>query len=210
MKFCEATKEQKQYLVLGTIVGIALLIGLGQFVLVPLQMKWGQARLELDDLTAKLEKAGRLIESKKILDDNLKISRRDIHQVADYFIPDVENPLSWVTEVLYEHARDVGVNVRAVSERESPPSLQLFSDEKQVKFQAYTVRLNANCSYAKLKHLVASLQSGNPYLCVTGIEIEARLADPINHQVTLDVQWPMWVEPEVATQLVVEQGEDHG
>ena len=108
MKFSEMTKEQKQYAVLGVLVGVALMVGLSQFVLAPLQTKLAGARRELDDLTDKIHRAERLIKSEETLRVNVRESTEQLNLATRKYIPDADNPLSWATQVLYEQARAAG------------------------------------------------------------------------------------------------------
>lgn len=210
MKFSEMTKEQKQYAVLGVLVGVALMVGLSQFVLAPLQTKLAGARRELDDLTDKIHRAERLIKSEETLRVNVRESTEQLNLATRKYIPDADNPLSWATQVLYEQARAVGIDIQSVSEAGSSSVLSRLVEAGDVNFGSYSVRINTRCSYDQLKVLLREMHASNPYLSVAGLNIIGKPASPPEHDVTIRVEWPLWTEmPEVGPDLE-KLGENHG
>jgi len=58
------------------------------------------------------------------------------------------------------------------------------------------------------------LESANPYLCVSSVNVEAQPGDPAVHKMWIEIQWPVWADPSVrdnmAGQLEEMQGAENG
>ncbi len=210
MNFNTMTKEQKQYVFLGAIVGVTSIFASVQFVIVPVKNNWLEARSELEGLQADVEKADRMIASERSLRQNLSESDAQISDAIRLSLPDVDNPLAWATQNIYQQARAVGIDIQAISEVGSSQVLNALVKEKHRTFGSYAVRVSTNCGYADVGRLIATVESGNPYASVTGIAIDARSDRPQSHTIMIDVEWPVLSDTDLAEKIVNEKGENHG
>ncbi len=157
MKIGEMNKEQKQHLFLGVLGGIFVLYCVVSFGVTPLWAAWKTTRADYDDLTAKLEDADHLMGSRETLGQNLDVSRQVIQAATQEYIPDVQNPLSWATQKLYNQAREVGIDIQSVSETGASKALQLQGENSDRVFDSYAVRIVFDSTYDEVKKLVALL-----------------------------------------------------
>ena len=188
------SKEQKQYVVLGALVGAILLYSLTTLVLGPLQRNWAQAREEIKELEAKTAEASRLIRNRAALSADLAESSAAVGTAAAEFIPDPANPLAWATLALYAVGREVGLDIRAVSEISAPQVLLAQGKDGIRQFGAYAVRIDAQCNFALLRKFLGALEESNPYLCVSGIAVQGRPEQPEEHVTNLTLEWPAWID----------------
>ena len=202
MKFSELTKEQKQYIMLGAIAAVFAAYCVVNFGVTPLWSAWKTARADYEDLAAKLEDADRLMGSRDTIRENLDISQEAMNRALQEYIPELENPLSWATEKIYNLARTIGLDVQSVSETGTSVALQLQGEKKERTFGTYAVRIVVDCSYEETKQLVESLESSNPYLCVSGIKVDAKPSSPEIHSVNLTVEWPIWIDAALAADIL--------
>ncbi|MCE9614997.1 MAG: type II secretion system protein M [Lentisphaerae bacterium] len=90
-----------------------------------------------------------------------------------------------------ESAREVGLTQIPVATGQK--------DERALK--CYTLRVTLRAGMPQLVRFLKAIEAGNPYLCVSSIGITPRTEDPAQHQVSLDVQWPVWADPATGRNL---------
>ena len=188
MNLSAMTKEQKQYMFLGALVGGIVLYSFFTFVLGPMKANWASAREEVDEFRAKVEEGQRLIESQAKLSALLEESDAVMNAAIGTYIPDPSNPLAWATRTLYELGREVGLDIRAVSELAASAVLVSQGNKGDRQFGAYSVRMESECDFAMLKRFLHSLDASNPYVCVSGISVESRAGEPVQHGVSLTIE----------------------
>lgn len=208
MKFSELTKEQKQYVMLGAIAAVFAAYCVVNFGVTPLWAAWKTARADYEDLTAKLADADRLMGSQDTIRENLEVSTEAMTRALHEYIPEMENPLSWATEKIYTLAREIGLDVQSVSETGTSVTLQLQGEKRERTFGAYAVRIVVDCSYKETRRFVELLESSNPYLCVSGIKVDAKPNSPEVHAVNLMVEWPIWIDTGLAVKILNEEDAD--
>lgn len=206
MKLSEMSKEQKQYVVLGLIVGCTTLFAAFQFVVIPAAGRWSRARSDLSTLQADLDDAERIIKGEEKLIALRVESDADLARSLSQYLPAANNPLSWATQNLYRQAREVGVELQSISETNARGVMDKLADDGVRSFQSYAVRLAVECTYQDVKAFVAALESENPYVTITGLSIDAKSDRPLHHSVVIDVEWPMAAKPI----QVPEGGPQHG
>lgn len=208
MNLKEMSKEQKQVLVLGVLVGCTSLFALVQFVLLPAKSKWTTARTELTQLRTDLHNAEKMIQSEQHLIETRAESDRSLALAVREYLPANDNPLSWATQKLYGQAREVGVELQSISETGPSPVLRAQVEKAHRTFSSYAVRLVADCSFEKVKTFIDALESDNPYITITGVSIDAKADRPQHHGVIINVEWPMPLQDIHST--TPELGDQHG
>jgi hypothetical protein len=185
-------KEQKQAVILVAMWVFGGMIALYQFVLRPFVLNRGQSTSELDELHVKIEKAEIAMDGQDKVRREYAGANAELQKATDEYIVPMENPLSWVTEKVYNDARKVSVDVQSVAETGlSTPGWEALIKADRM-FKPYGVRISTTCSYAQLLDLITTMEQGNPFLCVSGITISGQDQDVTKHSVTLIVEWPMW------------------
>ena len=210
MNVAEMTKEQKQYIVLGVVVGATGVFALFNFLLAPMKAKYAAAKEEYAQVSADLDAARRVIRNEDAIREQLARSTEILAEAATEYLPDTLNPLSWATQKIYFKAREVGVEVTSVSETGGSGVLQSQAHGGHRAFGSYSVRVLTECGYDKLVQLMDALETSNPYLTVTGVTVDARPGSPLNHPVNLVVEWPICLDPATAARIAETRGENHG
>lgn len=185
-------KEQMQLVLLIGIWLVGGLIALYVWVLGPAMRNRSRSTGELDTLNENIQKAKLAMQGESKLRKEYDEAIAEIRRAMAQYIVPPDSPLSWVTEKVYAAARSVGVEVRGVTPVRMPDTAWdgLVKGGRFVR--PYAVQLTLECSYAKLLDLVRAFETGNPYLCIAGINVTGQDLDPTRHQVTLQVEWPMW------------------
>lgn len=68
--------------------------------------------------------------------------------------------------------------------------------------QAYAMRVQTFCGYDTLKEWFRAMEEENPFVVFSQLLITSRPDAPTAHQVSFEVQWPVWIEPGLRQQLL--------
>ena len=96
---------------------------------------------------------------------------------------------------------ELGVSVLETREPSAGP------DQPKKTFKSYTAEITAKCSMNALARLLNRVETGNPYLCVSKVQVTSDDRDPQRHRVTFRVQWPIWGDLEAEETLVAQAAE---
>ena len=115
----------------------------------------------------------------------------------DMLHPRLGNYLLQAREILIQYATAAGVPSIQVVEigLVDPPTLPKKTATHAVR--AYSARVTAQCSTASFLSWIRAMEEGNPLLAISQFTLAARTEDPLNHLVQFEVQWPVWVDPDV-------------
>jgi len=150
---------------------------------------------------------------------------REIRDASDKYVlrRRLGNLLLGARETLEQHAaamdkakietiREIGVTeiVRTSSKKKKKRRRKAAAAGPATSFRIYTVRIELTCGIHDVVRLLHSLESGNPYLCVSSLAITGQAGMPADHRVTIEVQWPIWADPDVPIELweQIEEGEE--
>ena len=100
-----------------------------------------------------------------------------------------------VREIVERHAADAGVNVDNMLPIGVIDMPVRTKDVKQIFFRTFAVQVSGQASYEALVRMLSSLESGNPYICISGITVNGRPETPARHAVSFTIQWPIWADP---------------
>jgi len=188
MSLLDLKKEQKQYLILGVIVAVALAILIVFGVKISLS-SISEAKLELSDLSGKIETAEKSL-SKTHRDEaefRSTIAELTVHLAN---IPPDRNYYSWATETIYAEARKADFDIDAIDEIIGIVALADDSMEQdKVRLESYSLRITAHGGYENVKRFLKRIADNHPLVRVTGIEISKGYSPDI-HDVQLFIEWP--------------------
>lgn len=210
----QKAKEKKQMLMLIGIVSIGLIYALGRFVISPLFAVGDEAQTESQDQEFQLQKAKRLLNKRADFDKEIEGLSGEIRKVTALYLPPDEDALSWVTSTLNQSAREVGLTIEWVEEvqksvvdrtrrganvkKGSDPVADALNSRS---FRPYVVRVLTVSSYERCRQLMNELEEGNPYLCISQVEVLSQPASVESHRFTFVVEWPQWIDPEMIASL---------
>jgi len=187
MSILKFGKEQKQYLMLGAIVAIALAVLVVFGVKVSLS-SIANAKLELQDLTGKIETAEKFLSKSQQDETEFRSTIAELKVHLETIPPD-RNYYSWATEIVYAKARMVGFEIDAIDEIGIVSSEGDPEDRDKVKLEAYSLRIDAHGGYENIKRFLQQIALYHPLVRVTGIEISTG-SGPDVHDVQLFIEWP--------------------
>jgi hypothetical protein len=213
MKLPRDRKERIKVFALLAAGLILAIYGVVTFAARPL-MKSVQARRERIQILQKdLEKAQlQIVQMQKGKESNVLIVRDLARLSGDggmILNPRLGNYLLSAQEIINDHARNCGLTVDAVRElglsglqpqEDNAKAAKKKKPGKQL-FQAYSAQVVMNCGIHDLTRLLGAIETSNPYLCVSSIDIAAQASSPDKHTVTFQVQWPVWENEEQKSRI---------
>ena len=186
MNFSDLTKSQKQYLVLGGIVAVVV-------VLVVFGMQKGlavtrTAKEELTAISGKIKKAERSLAQSDRTEKDLEETSAKLSELLEKLPPD-RNYFSWATEVIYTVARGSELEIDAIDEQGTKAKPKGKKAASAIQIESYSIRIAARGGYQNVKAFLALLEREQPLARITGVEISSGSLPEI-HDVQIFVQWP--------------------
>jgi hypothetical protein len=162
-----------------------------------------RAQKEMDSVARNME------QNKLLVKELLRIS-----EIEGFILrPSLGNYLLVANGILGKAAEGLRISLDSVSE--IPQAVPSGPDKPETaakpspdaaRLSTYTVNLALTGGMHALVQFVNRLESGNPYIAITRLEVlEQGKTDPENHVVRIHVQWPVWVDNDHPRRLEAEQ-----
>ena len=210
MNWAALNKEQKQLALLLGLVCAIVLFALFQFGVSPLLARARAAAETLQKVGDQQAKAERLLRVEaRLTAERAGVVAEMGRAVREYIVPP-ENPLAWISELVYRHARAVGVELESVSGGSGEPlwSGPPQKDKKSARaFMPYRAQIAARGGYLELVRLFRAFERNNPYLCITDVSIESQEGtdDPGRLRILFAIEWPGWAQPQTLKALTAQE-----
>lgn len=204
MKLPDKKKERIQTIAL-ILVGIIFVIYVsGRYALKPLLKKRSDQLTEIKDIRSKIEMAENVIHliklsqqaNAEVVDKILSITETSHYvmkaRLGNYFIG--------ATELIEKSAKQTDIAIKSIKELNitAIPSLNKSSNP----FQLYTIGINVECGMHDLVLLLKNIETSNPYLAISKIEIVGRPSKADEHSVSFNVQWPIWQDKDTVSRII--------
>jgi len=203
MKLPDNKQERIKVLALIGIGVVLALYGIYAGIITPIGKRNKEARAGIADYTEKLDRADtRIRQIRSVMQNNAEIAK-NILDAADQHVlkPRLGNYLIGAKEIIEKHSRAANVEILTVDEIGISSLPEPGTPSRVLAFKIYAARAVARTGFDQLMRLFESLETENPRLCVSAIEIHGRAEDPETHDITFEVQWPVWANTETEIQL---------
>jgi len=199
MKLPTDPKERNQIFVLIGLVAAGVCVGIF-FGFKSLNGAKVQMSRQIEELEGNLKKADAKIQRMAVDENDNAAAVKEILEISDkYVLTSVLGNYRLVAgDILEACSKELGLEMEPVRElgKGTIPS------SGSTTFGIYTVRVSLNCGMHDLVRFLHKLETENPYLCITGLQItERRNIDKDKPMVSFEVQWPIWNDPEIRTKL---------
>lgn len=187
MSLSNLKKEQKQYLILGVIVAIVVIVLIVFGIKVSLS-SISEAKVELEGLVGKIKTAEKSLSKTQRGEEEF---RTTIAELAAHLanIPPDRNYYSWATEIIYAEARKAECDIDAIDEIGVATLADDSMEQDAVRLESYSLRITARGGYENVKRFLMRIANNHPLVRVTGIEINTG-SEPDVHNVQLFIEWP--------------------
>lgn len=160
---------------------------------------------QIGELDEKIRKANAAVnQARRGMDANTRILEEiaDVANRRNFVLHDrLGNYLLGAQEILDAYARSAGVTLDSVVEvgQSQIPGTSVSTNGPA--FRSYTVRVSLHAGMHDFIKLLTQIEKGNPFLCVSSITINGNTAKPDVHDISFDVQWPIWSSAEASDQI---------
>ena len=183
---------------------ILVLLGLVQGIINPLRTSAADKQARMVESQDGLERARKEIRSAARSLDRRMETLVSIQRISDTYIlhPILGNYLLEATSIIEGHSAALEVPIEPVREVAISDIPRDAKSTTERLLKAYTVRVNMVESYHNACRLVREIEDGNPYICVTSLMIRPRASGDVeNHNISFEVQWPVWADPDFPTEI---------
>jgi hypothetical protein len=195
MKFSELNKEQKQILFLAVGGVITFFAIMGNLVIGPARANAAEAREIIAEVEDKVDKGERILRRQALVTRDVTSFSSDILAVHQEHLPPRISPYIWAVENLSLLAEELEL---VISVQEHPTKRYVPVPERLEDLEVnsipywipYTVDVEMNASFAKVKSFLDLLENEFPYASVSEMQIQASIEDPLRHEVSIMVEWP--------------------
>jgi hypothetical protein len=204
MKLPAAKNERIKIYVLIAISSAGVLYALWSVVIssmIAQKRKLVEQRTELTENVQKAERRIGLMRSE--IAENLRALQSICDETDRYVLRSTlgDNYILGVTEKIEQLAKAAGVVI-------DPPTQAGISDVPQNAGRAsrnvlrlYTARISMSGGLPDVIRLLRQIDASSPYVCVSALSIAGQPETPETHRVTMDVQWPIWVDKDTPEAL---------
>jgi len=204
MKLPENKQERtKIFVMIG--LGVALvLLGIVQGIINPLRNARKNKFARLEECKNGVKKARKEVRAAARSFDRRMQTLKNIRDISERHIlhPVLGNYLLQATDIVEAHAEDLGVAIEPVREAGISDIPQNSKSPAARLLKSYTVRVDMMASYLNTLRLIREIETHNPYLCVTSLSIRPRPNEDLeNHSISIEIQWPVWADPEFPSEI---------
>ena len=204
MKLPDDPKERNQLMILIGVFGLAAVYGLYMGVSTLLLKPQKAKEKEISSLTSKLTKADNDIDMMPMLEANNLKHISAIKEISDQCVlhPQLGNFLIPAEQFIRKQeaaAKAIVLEVKEIGINNFPdpePPARVAGDpapvKKQWSFKIYTARVEVGGGFHNAIKLAKQIEAANPFICISSIKMTPEEETPFQHNMTFDVQWPIW------------------
>lgn len=192
--------KKVQYVIIGTIVGCALIFLILQFVILPALNSWKEGLAKVKEMRQKTAEMRVLVQARPIIQTQIDEARSAIKKMAGNIpLPVLGNYLLGMEEQIRACVSNLEVTVTAIADNdvlEISPGIS--------RFKIYRVRVQANAGFHEYIKLVTNIQKSNPLCSISGLNIVAHENSPSVHEINFLVAWLVWSDPAKRPAFLIE------
>ncbi len=189
--------SRRNLLVLGAVAMAAVAYGVWIGVYEPIRRQRDETKKQVEALEAELHatrlQIRQMPETKRELVDLTRELRT--HSEENLLQPRLGNYLLQAREDMADYARLAGVEDVQMEEIGLVDLPLLPKQTATYRLRAYAIRVSARCGLDTLMEWIRVIETANPLLAVSHLTISAQAGNPLQHQVRIEVQWPVWIDP---------------
>ena len=199
MKLPEDRKDRIQVLALIAIGVIGVTYIVWMFGVAPLREQVNSTRVRVAELKDKIANATRAI---KVADrkqrENLNVVSNVALVTSKYVLEDeVGNFLLPAKALISGYANRSGLMMTEIQAQGFVPIPQAEAEADPRTFKKYLVTVNARGVYSNVVKMLSVIEAHNPYVSIAGLRVGARRDDPLAHEISFQIAWPVWADREL-------------
>lgn len=210
MKFSELNKQQKEYLILGVMGIVTTFAILQNLVIAPNRAKAEAARATIDRLASEVRTGEAILARDRVNRNRLQTVSGEILALLEEDAPPDFSRYTWALGRISRIAREADIfpQIREFGGQRFVTHRQPYNQvrEKSGMWIPYSVEVDFRAGYDQTLRFLQALHEQAPLASVGQLTIRANPDDPMNHLVSLIVEWPVFRHPEDKTFLAASTG----
>jgi hypothetical protein len=193
MDWEKLSREQKQ--MLGLVVLVAITAGFIciTYIIKPMGANWKKNSADIKELADKVRGAEVLTrEAAQIQRDTLS-TNQELTELNRAFM--AEEDFAWASRQIYDIGRELGLAL-VVQEGKTQG---LKGGIGHIAY--YGIAIQTTCSFDELRALVTKIQAISPYTTISTLSITPSPDDFEKHRVALKVQWPIFKDLQLKSEI---------
>jgi len=192
--------KKVQYVIIGAVVGCALIFLILQFVILPALNSWKENSAKAREIRQKTVEMRGLVQSRPVVQKQIGEAKSAIKKMdGNIPLPVLGNYLLGMEEYIRACAGNLGATVVTVADNDV-----LEISPENSRFKIYRVRVQAKADFSEYIKLVTNIQSNNPLCSISGLNIIARDESPSVHEISFVVAWLVWLDPAKRPAFLIE------
>lgn len=204
MQFPKGKKERLQIAAFAGVLVIGALYALFAFVIQPYRESYAKCLSSIESTTSKLKTANEFIAKNKNAKDKCEELRTALREIDKaYVLKDEYNNFNIKAgEYITSTFAMPGVSL------DPPSDGQIFVIPRAPRnsFKSFVVNISCKVtgrrSYENLIDLFKKIETDNPYMSISKVNIAAALPGTMAQAVTFTISWPIWENPSIATNFL--------
>ncbi len=192
--------KKVQYVIIGAIVGCALIFLILQFVILPALNSWKENSAKANEIRQKTDEMRVLVQSRPVIHLQIDAAKTAIKKMdGNIPLPVLGNYLLGMEEYIRACAGNLGVTLTTIADNDV-----LEISPGNSGFKIYRVRVQAKAGFPEYIKLVTNIQNSNPLCSISGLNIIAREDSPSVHEISFVVAWLVWSDPAKRPAFLIE------
>jgi hypothetical protein len=213
MNLSEMDKEKKQLLILAVGGCITVVMVISNLLIGPARADAATATETIAELENEVSSGERILRRAVMTERDVRNFSSEILAIHRDELPPSTSPYIWAVENLSLLAEELNLTI---SVKEHPaaryvpvsPTLSDVNPESVPMWIPYSVDVEFNASFAKLKNFVDVLEESLKFAAVVGLRVESNPSNPEEHDISLILEWPTFRFEEDLAWIQEQAGEE--
>ena len=204
MKLPVTKKERIQTIAL-IIIGVIFIIYVsGSYAIRPMLKKRNDQLNRIEELKSKIEMVENIIHLVKLgkqVNNKVVSEIVQLTETSNYIMKArLGNYLIGATELIEKAAKQEQIPIKSIRELNISdiPGLNKTSNP----FRLYNVKVDIECGMHDLVLLLKNIETSNPYLSISEIDITGQSSKAGQHTISFNVQWPIWQDENLIENII--------
>lgn len=199
MKLPDDPKKRQQVLILIGMVAVIVAVVAWMFGIQPFLKNRSDMLADIEKKTGELTTARDEVAKAPGNREMNRQTLKKINDISEKYVIQPRTGLNYhlaAREILEKVATSVGIETEPIVNVGTGSLLGGGQKDPSKHVKACTAIVTAKCGYGDIVRFVRTLEKENPYMSISRVSVVGRPAeDKKKHSITIEVQWPAWIDP---------------
>ncbi len=192
--------KKVQYVIIGAIGGLCLLVLIFYALILPAITSWKENSAKAREIRKKTSEMRVVVQSRPGIQSQIDAARSALRQMDTCIpLPVLGNYLLGMDEYIRACAGNMDLKLTTIVDNDI-----IDISPENSRFKIYRVNVQAKAGFSDYVKLAANIQAGNPLCTISGLNIVAREDSPTMHEINFLVAWIVWSDPAKRPAFLIE------